>query len=84
MKTVNLELRDYLKPGGVYPYERLFEHMQQAMDAGNTVYVWGCAGHFVASGHPDITELPWHDGSGYYYKTAKNCVQRRGGRNMDI
>ena len=78
MTTTNIELRDYLMPGGRHPYSRLFSDMETALAAGHTVYVWSVAGHMMAAGHPGSARQ-WSDGE-RYYKTAKDCIDRKNGR----
>jgi len=83
--TANFELREYLKPGGFRSYEKLFPDLENARQRGFTVYLWGCAGHFILSGHPgdELGDRPWHDGEGFWYKTAKDASDHRNGLNME-
>lgn len=75
MKDCDIELRDYLSPGGKYPYNQLFRDMQAAFDAGRAVYVWSVPGFMIAAGHPDDTSgYPWSDGRGGWYATPRDCI----------
>jgi len=58
-------LRDYLCPGGKYPYDDLRKDMQAAFNAGLHIYLWSLPNHLVLAGHPDLSENPdnlgcWH------------------------
>ncbi len=77
MNTANVELRDYLRPGGIHPYDSLVPHLEAHLKAGRTVYLWSVAGHFVLAGHPSI-DRPWSDGT-LWYKSAQDCLDRRNG-----
>jgi hypothetical protein len=85
-EKVDFKLRDYLSPGGKYPYDRLAEHMEAELARGNTVYVWSVPGFFMLSGHPDPNNYgkkwrAWSDGN-YDYKTAKDALRMKNGKQM--
>lgn len=78
---VELRLRDYLQPGGKYPYNKLFEDMEAALAAGNRVVVISVPGFVMASGNPGYLR-PWNDNE-RTYKSAKDCVNKRNGKKID-
>jgi len=80
MKVI-LYLRDYLVPGGIHPYEQLPVDMEKAFAGGNDVTVVSVPGFTMAMAFDEFrnSERPWSDGNGFYYKTAKDCIDIRNG-----
>ncbi len=80
-KVKRFELRDYLQPGGIYPYKQLPEDMEHYLKQGYTVYVYSVPGFMMAAGHPNLVEssYPWSDGHELSYKTAKDCIDLKNG-----
>lgn len=90
MKTIELRLADYLIPNGKYPYEKLFEDMENGIAQGATVHVISVPGFMMAIGHPtpddsffirDGIKYPWSDctTAHCYYSTAKDCIRLENG-----
>ena len=79
--TKVLWLKDYLAPGGKYPYSQLTEDMERLIREGFKVNVLSVPGFHMASGHPDLVKFntPFWDNQGYWYKTAKDCINRENG-----
>jgi hypothetical protein len=76
--TVDFKLRDYLMPGGCYPYESLAPKMEQARNAGFTVYLWSVPGFLMVAGHPGNEKRPWSVetmGTWRYYSTAAKAIR---------
>lgn len=74
MDTVDLNLRDYLSPGGSYPYEMLFVHANKALAEGKKVYLWSVPGFLMVSGWPG-EKKPWMTGAdigGHRVKTFRD------------
>jgi hypothetical protein len=78
-EPLDMQLRDYLNPGGLYPYELLTEHLESGLATGRTVYLWSVPGFMMLAGHPGF-ERPWSDGQGVYYRTAADALNRKNGR----
>jgi hypothetical protein len=79
-KKAEFNLRDYLSPGGRKPYSQLCPDMERAMQDGCHVYLWSVAGHFVLSGSKmEFSDRHWSDGD-RYYKTAKDCLDKKNGK----
>jgi hypothetical protein len=77
---VDFHLRDYLSPGGKYPYAALAPALEAALAAGQRVYLWSVPRFFMLAGHPGITDgRPWSDGT-HWYKTAADAIRRKGGK----
>ena len=79
MAQIDFELREYLAPGGRKPYSSLVPDLENAFQAGNTVYLWSVPGFLMLAGHPDLAFRPWSDGD-KWYKTAKDALDRKNGR----
>lgn len=84
MATVNVNLRDYLSPGGKHPYQMLVPRLEAERAAGNTVYLWSVPGFFMLAGHQfedeKAAQRPWSDGQ-RWYKSAQDCLKQKNGRN---
>lgn len=78
MQKTEINLRDYLSPGGRYPYAQLTVDMERQLAAGVRVLVISVSGTIMAFGHPGDSR-PWSDGE-RSYKTAKDCIDRKRGR----
>ena len=77
----DFRLRDYLGPGGRYPYKDLAADLEAAKAAGYVVYVFNVAGFMMLAGHPpdptyilpDLT--PWHTiDTDEYFATAREAL----------
>ncbi len=72
-------LRDYLSPGGKYPYERLTIDMENALEAGG-VSVISVPGFLMIWGSKEYAK-PWM-ADGKTYKTAYEALNgKRGSKN---
>jgi hypothetical protein len=76
---IDLKLRDYLVPGGIKPYNNLVPDLENAFNAGHTVYLWSVPGFFMLAGHPDLKSRPWSDGK-LWYKTAQDALKGKNGK----
>jgi len=82
-------LRDYLTPGGRYPYERLPKDMQAAYDQGFGVMLLSVPGFPMISAYPEYKmKKPWCVDPTQYrpkcYKTAAEAMRRRSSQNADL
>jgi hypothetical protein len=70
-------LRDYLVPGGRYPYSELAADLEEALAAGNTVYLYSVPGFMMLAGHPDGEGEPWHvtDSRDAYFERAMDALK---------
>jgi hypothetical protein len=63
-KQADFRLRDYLSPGGRYPYDDLASDLEAALAQGYTVYLFSVPGFMMLAGHPDALQdadpAPWH------------------------
>lgn len=76
-KEASFYLRDYLSPGGKYPYDDLPNDLEQALKAGYTVYLFSVPGFMMLAGHPDGELYPWHitDYGDVWFATAKEALK---------
>jgi hypothetical protein len=84
MNTIEFRLRDYLLPGGKFKREVLPQHLEDALQAGNRVWLISVPGHFMLSGTPGTHPnwRPWSDGN-YWYKTAKDGLDMKNGVSIE-
>lgn len=83
--VATFRLRDYLVPGGKYPYSDLAKNLEDARKQGHIVYLYSVPGFMIVSGYPDVegedNSLPWHDcdepSEHGYYATAKEALQAK-------
>ncbi len=74
-------LRDYLSPGGKYPYDDLAPDLESAFSAGYVVYLFDVPGNMMVTGYPleedDDDYRPWAnmDCRDMYYGTAKEALK---------
>ena len=80
---VNVYLRDYLRPGGRYPYDRLPLDLEGLLTAGCCVVLLSVPGFPMLYGHPDLQSRRWHDGDGVWYESASDCLAGRHGLRID-
>jgi len=77
----DFRLRDYLSPGGRYPYADLAGDLEAALADGFTVYLFSVPGFMMLAGHPSepgCEDLePWHvtDAGDEYHKTAAEALR---------
>lgn len=80
-RTADFRLRDYLSPGGYYPYEDMARDLETALSAGFTVYLFSVPGFMMLAGHPDTLQdpdpAPWHvtDYGDGWYGTAREALK---------
>lgn len=68
-------LREYLVPGGKYPYSELAEDMEQALQIVDKVYLWSVPGFLMVSGYQG-GEFPWHSiNADTWHKSAKEALR---------
>jgi hypothetical protein len=80
MNTIDIKLRDYLRPGGIKSYSSLIPDLENAFNAGHTVYLWSVPGFLMLAGHPDLKSRPWSDGKDLWYKSAKDALNYKNGK----
>lgn len=80
-----VELRDYLSPGGRYPYRMLPKHLEDMRRAGHNVMLYDVPGFHMLTGWSDEENLyegrPWSR-EGKYYKSALDALKERGGKRL--
>lgn len=77
-KEATLYLRDYLMPGGLYPYDCLPQHCEHWLAQGYEVCVISVPGFLMFSGHPGYKK-PWGSlsmGKFKQYKTAYEALHK--------
>jgi hypothetical protein len=76
-RRVWFSLRDYLKPGGRYPYEELAEDLEASVAAGYKTYLRSVPGFMMLAGYPepDGDGNRWHKtDTDEFHKTAKEAL----------
>jgi hypothetical protein len=84
MATTTFHLRDYLSPGGRYPYDKLAPDMERALAAGNEVSLLSVPGFLMVRGDPSLADeglKPWTDNRHalLFYPTARMAIRGEGG-----
>lgn len=77
-KEATLYLRDYLVPGGIYPYDTLPIHCEEWLKKGYKVAVISVPGWLMFSGWPGRAK-PWSTlsmGKFHQYKTAREALRK--------
>ena len=73
-KEVTLYLRDYLSPGGLYPYDCLTEHCEHWLKEGYRVCVLSVPGFVMFTGNPKYKKA-WSVLSMGKFKTFKTAYE---------
>lgn len=77
-ESATFHLRDYLTPGGVYPYNELAPDLEAALAQGRKVYLISVPGFMMVSGYPGHAK-PWHKFGGgsasSYRKTPAQALR---------
>ena len=75
---IEIYLRDYLCPGGNRPYSALAADLEVALETGQRTVLISVPGFVIANGTTEYESLPpWSDSDGNYYRTAKDCLDRK-------
>lgn len=84
-EVIEIRLRDYLMPNGIYPYEALAPKLEELHSQGKEArlisapgYVMGCNFLSDPENPCELDEYPW--ASNYvYYKTANDMISVKNG-----